>query len=169
MWSVVALAVSLSVVGTTVVLRETGQPVSSNLQSDSVAANMLVYDRAATTFAISHPGFAGLVGTADLALPDWYRNLGGWTTRVSPGRYMVTYSSLAHRADPNLVDALMRFSYGQMMVGIAQGDAYYGSSATRTSCVGVATPTTGCQNELPLTALTSLVPAGTVVILRTLR
>lgn len=134
MLAIAVTAVFAAVVGLSWTLKAHVRPDVPALQSDAVALNMLVYDRAAAEFSLANQTFEGEILPTHLSLPGWYNNLGGWRSEVKDG-FMITYKTSPIRFSSNLVDALVKHTDGQMMVGkFSSNDAPF---TAITPCAGL--------------------------------
>lgn len=119
LWPLFAVAAMLAALGLAAGLKERQAPLAPALVSDAMAANMLVYDRAAAEFAKANAGVSGLIDSSLLGLRPSYQNVGGWQSRVLNGR-MMTYQTTPTRFSPDIAYALTRYSHGQLLAGVAQ-------------------------------------------------
>jgi hypothetical protein len=143
MLAIALTAVFAAVVGLSWTLKAHVRPAIPALQSDAVALNMLVYDRAAAEFAIADKTFEGEILPTHLSLPGWYNNLGGWRSEVKDG-FMITYKTSEIRFSPDVVDALVHHTDAQMMVGKFSGnDAEFTAISP---CAGLRSAQGNCPN-----------------------
>lgn len=169
MWAIFVAVILTSMLGLSLLTRQADQPRPPTLQSDALAVNMMVFDRAAVQFAIAHDPLNGTVARTALALPGWYEDLGGWQTKVVGGVFTVTYPTNPSRLTPNLIDALLRHSDGQLLVGIKGGASYHAMPVGISICPGVATPTASCESSLILASVLASIPDRTPVIVRKIK
>ena len=164
MWPLAILAVLLSVIGLASTTSEMQRTRPEVLASDAVATNMLVYDRAAAVYATTNPNYNGQITPAMLSLPSWYQNVGGWRSSVS-NKSMVTYKTATTRFSPDIMDALMRHTEGQLLVGRRNPDSVPAPSPI--TCWGFISPKGGCVVNFDQGALfLSNVSPGDPAILR---
>jgi hypothetical protein len=142
MWPIVFLAILASALGLSYTVREQHRPPPPALASDAIAANMLTFDRAAAVFASQNPGYAGIINQSQLTdLPSGYQNLGGWQA-AAQNRHMMTFSTASTRFSPDIADAMMRYTDGQLLVGRISSSATL--PLTSAGCWGFIAPTGGC-------------------------
>ena len=90
--------------------------------AEGYAANMMVHHNAAREYAHDNPGFGGVVPTAALVFPSWYRTNGPWRSEVSAGSYVLTYPAGPLKQPAHLVGrALSELTEASFGAGIADG------------------------------------------------
>jgi PilM len=165
MWPIVFLAVIASALGLSYTVREQQRPPPPGLASDAIAANMLTFDRAAAVFVSLNPGYAGVINQSQLSgLPSGYKNLGGWQSAIR-NNHMMTFSTATTRFSPDIADAMMRYTDGQLLVGRISNSATLPLSPS--SCWGFVAPTGGCISAIDHQALISTyAQPGRPIVLR---
>ena len=115
-----------------------------DVESDSIASNMLIYANYARSYYITNPAATGTIADASLSLPSWYSK-NSQISNVISGGYVFVYCTCTNMRDA-VANQLYQSTDGSMFVGIKKSGAFVNPNST--TSISITPPATIPDNSV---------------------